>query len=46
MEKSVIVNLTLDEAKELYDSDNKILKDLAIKVFSEDELKQLHKNLK
>ena len=38
MEKSVIVNLTLDEAKKLYDSDNKILKDLALKVFSEDEL--------
>lgn len=32
--------VTIDEAREMYNSDNKTLKDLAIKVFSEDELNQ------
>lgn len=36
--KNMIV--TIDEAREMYDSDNKALKDLALKVFSEDELNQ------
>ena len=35
MEKSVIVNLTLDEAKELYKSGNEKLKMLALKIFPE-----------
>lgn len=38
MEKSVIVNLTLDEAKEWYNSGNEILVELALKAFSKDEL--------
>lgn len=33
MEKSVIINLTLDEAKELYKSGNEKLKMLALKIF-------------
>ena len=32
--------VTIDEAREMYDSDNKALKDLALKVISEDELNQ------
>ena len=32
--------VTIDEAREMYYSDNKALKDLALKVFSEDELNQ------
>ena len=36
--KNMIV--TIDEAREMYYSDNKALKDLALKVFSEDELNQ------
>lgn len=32
--------VTIDEAREMYDSDNKALKDLTLKVFSEDELNQ------
>ena len=35
MEKSVIVNLTLDEAKELYKSGNEKLRMLALKIFPE-----------
>ena len=35
--KNMIV--TIDEAREMYNSGNKALKDLALKVFSEDELK-------
>ena len=35
MEKSVIINLTLDEAKELYKSDNEKLRMLALKIFPE-----------
>ena len=38
MEKSVIVNLTLDEAKELYKSGNEKLKMLALKIFPETAL--------
>ena len=38
MYKNMIV--TIDEAREMYYSDNKALKDLALKVFSEDELNQ------
>ncbi len=38
MEKMAITNVTLDEARELYNSHNKTLKELALKVFSEDEL--------
>ena len=34
--KNMIV--TIDEAREMYNSGNKALKDLALKVFSEDEL--------
>lgn len=40
MEKTAITKVTLDEARELYNSGNKTLKDLALKVFSEDELNQ------
>ena len=36
--KNMIV--TIDEAREMYNSGNKALKDLALKVFSEDELNQ------
>ena len=36
--KNMIV--TIDEAREMYNSGNKTLKDLALKVFSEDELNQ------
>ena len=32
--------VTIDEAREMYNSGNKALKDLALKVFSEDELNQ------
>ena len=32
--------VTIDEAREMYNSGNKTLKDLALKVFSEDELNQ------
>lgn len=32
------IDVTINEAREMYNSDNKILKDLALKVFSEDEL--------
>ena len=35
MGKSVIVNLTLDEAKELYKSGNEKLRMLALKIFPE-----------
>ena len=38
MYKNMIV--TIDEAREMYNSGNKTLKDLALKVFSEDELNQ------
>ena len=38
MEKSVIINLTLDEAKELYKSGNEKLKMLALKIFPETAL--------
>ena len=38
MYKNMIV--TIDEAREMYNSGNKALKDLALKVFSEDELNQ------
>lgn len=38
MEKTVIIKLTLDEAKELYKSNNEKLRELALKVFSENAL--------
>lgn len=38
MEMHEKIDVTIDEARKLYDSDNKILKDLALKVFSEGEL--------
>lgn len=38
MEKAVIVKLTLDEAKELYQSNNETLMKLALKVFPENAL--------
>ncbi len=38
MEKAVIIKLTLDEAKELYKSNNEKLRGLALKVFPEDAL--------
>ena len=38
MEKAVIIKLTLDEAKELYKSNNEKLRELALKVFSENAL--------
>lgn len=38
MEMHKKIDVTIDEARELYDSGNKTLKDLALKVFSEDEL--------
>ena len=38
MEMHKKIDVTIDEARELYDSGNKVLKDLALKVFSEDEL--------
>lgn len=40
MEMHKKIDVTIDEARELYDSGNKVLKDLALKVFSEDELNQ------
>ena len=39
MEKTAITKVTLDEARELYNSHNKTLKELALKCFSENELK-------
>ena len=39
MEKTTITKVTLDEARELYNSHNKTLKELALKCFSENELK-------
>ena len=39
MEKTTITKVTLDEARELYNSHNKTLKELALKHFSENELK-------
>ena len=39
MEKTTITKVTLDEAIELYNSHNKTLKELALKCFSENELK-------
>lgn len=42
MEKSVIVNLTLDEAKELYKSGNETIIKLALRAFSEKDLKFKH----
>ena len=38
MEKAVIIKLTLDEAKELYKSNNEKLRELALKVFPENAL--------
>lgn len=38
METHKKIDMTIDEARELYDSDNKVLKNLALKVFSNDEL--------
>lgn len=38
MEKMAITNVTLDKARELYNSHNKTLKKLALKVFSKNEL--------
>lgn len=40
MEMHKKIDVTIDEAREWYDSGNKTLKDLALKVFSEDELNQ------
>lgn len=39
MKKVTITELTLDEARELYNSHNKTLKELALKAFTEKELK-------
>ena len=39
MKKATITEVTLDEARELYNSHNKTLKELALKCFSENELK-------
>ena len=39
MEKTTITKVTLDEARELYNSHNKTLKELALKCFSGNELK-------
>ena len=38
MEMHKKIDVTIDEARELYNSGNKTLKDLAPKVFSEDKL--------
>ena len=38
METHKMIEVTLDEARELYDSHNKTLKELALKAFSKDEL--------
>ena len=38
MEMHKKIDVTIDEAREMYNSGNKTLKDLALKVFSEDEL--------
>ena len=42
MEKTAITKVTLDEARELYNSHNKTLKELALKCFSENELSENH----
>ena len=39
---SKVINVTLDEAKELYNSGNETLKELALKAFTEKELKVPH----
>ena len=39
MKKATITEVTLDEARELYNSHNKTLKELALKCFSKNELK-------
>lgn len=39
MKKVTITEVTLDEARELYNSHNKTLKELALKAFTEKELK-------
>ena len=39
---SKVINVTLDEAKELYNSGNETLKELALKAFTENELKVPH----
>lgn len=41
MKKAVIIELTLDDAKELYKSNNEKLRELALKAFSEDALDPL-----
>ena len=40
MEKTTITKVTLDEARELYNSHNKTLKELALKCFPENELSE------
>ena len=40
MEKTAITKVTLDEARELYNSHNKTLKELALKCFPENELSE------
>ena len=40
MKKEIITEVTLDEARELYNSNNKILKELALKCFPENELSE------
>ena len=42
MKKATITEVTLDEARELYNSHNKTLKELALKCFSENELSENH----
>lgn len=40
MKKATITEVTLDEARELYNSHNKTLKELSIKCFPENELSE------
>ena len=40
MKKATITEVTLDEARELYNSGNETLKELALKCFSENELSE------
>ena len=46
MEKTAITKVTLDEARELYNSHNKTLKELALKCFPENELSENITNMK
>ena len=45
METHKMIEVTLDEARELYDSHNKTLKELALKAFSKDELRYNFKDI-